>query len=230
MTVMFPSRKRMVDWLFSDPRTQARYKMEALPLLRSASDFLAHESRLHDLAEAGSGEYLWIWELSGPAIVMGHAADCIRDVHQQACADAGVPILRRNSGGRSVLLNHGCVNYTLILRHQGRGLREWYRSILSAVLDAVGIAGARCEETDLIFQDRKFSGCAQRRSRNTLLHHGTILYDFDISAVERFLAVPPRQPAYRRGRSHRDFLTNVRVHPEFSQRLADRFPQAVAIS
>jgi lipoate---protein ligase len=203
--------------------------MEALALLRSASDTLAHESSLHDLAETGMGEYLWIWEVTEPAIVMGHAADCVLDVNQEACERAGVPILRRTSGGRSVLLNKGCLNYSLILRHEGRSFREGYRSILGAVLDAAGVDGARCEETDLILENRKFSGCAQRRRRHTLLHHGTILYDFDIAAAGRFLAMPRRQPAYRKGRSHADFLTNVSIHPNFSQRLAARFPKAVLV-
>jgi len=203
--------------------------MEALPLLQSASDALARECQLHDLAEAGAGEYLWIWELTEPAIVMGQATDCKFDVKQDACEQAGIPILRRTTGGRSVLLNKGCLNYTLILRHEERGLRECYRSILSAVLDAAGVAGARCESTDLILRNRKFSGCAQRRRRHTLLHHGTILYDFDIAAAGRFLAMPRRQPAYRNGRSHADFLTNAAIHPNFPQRLAARFPNAVVV-
>jgi lipoate-protein ligase A len=210
--------------------------MEALALFRSASDSLAtaseclaRESHLHDLAEAGISEYLWIWELSKPAIVMGHAADCVLDVNREACELSGVPILRRTSGGRSVLLNKGCLNYTLILRHEGRSFRECYRSILGAVLDAAAVAGARCESTDLILQNRKFSGCAQRRRRHTLLHHGTILYDFDIAAAGRFLAMPRRQPVYRKGRSHADFLTNVDLYPDFRQRLAARFPKAVVV-
>jgi len=175
------------------------------------------------------GEYLWIWEVTEPAIVMGHAADCIFDVKQEECERAGVPVLRRTSGGRPVLLNKGCVNYSLILRHEVRSFREWYRSILGAVLDAAGVVGARCESTDLILHDRKFSGCAQRRRRHTLLHHGTILYDFDIPAAERFLAMPRHQPAYRKGRSHADFLTNVDLRPDFPLRLAARFPQAVVV-
>jgi lipoate-protein ligase A len=223
-----PENLRMLDWLFSGRESVT--KMEAFPLLRSASDALARECRLHDLAEAGAGEFLWIWELTEPAIVMGHAADCILDVHQEACQEAGVPILRRTSGGRSVLLNKGCLNYSLILRHREHSLLEWFRVILGAVLDAAGVDGARCESTDLVLSNRKFSGCAQRRRRHTLLHHGTILYDFDIAAAGRFLAIPPRQPAYRNGRSHTEFLTNVDLHPDFPQRFAARFPKAISVS
>jgi lipoate---protein ligase len=211
---------RVVDWLFLDPGTQSRHTFECL----------ARESELHDRAEAGAGEYLWIWEVDEPAIVMGHSADCMFEVQQEACEQAGVPILRRVSGGRTVLLNKGCLNYTLILRLDGRSVDESYRLILGAVLDATGVTNARCEAADLTVGNRKFAGCAQRRRRHTLLHHGTILYDFDIAAVARFLAMPRRQPAYRMGRSHNDFLTNVDVHPDFAQRLSARFPKAVVVA
>jgi lipoate-protein ligase A len=159
---------------------------------------------------------------------MGRSADCLLEIHQETCERAGVPILRRTSGGRTVLLSEGCLNYTLILRCD-RGVEEGYRLILDAVLHAAGVTGARCESTDLTVRNRKFAGCAQRRRRNTLLHHGTILYDFDIAATARFLAEPRRQPAYRRGRSHSDFLTNVDVHPDFVARLAARFPTATVV-
>ena len=42
-----------------------------------------------------------------------------------------------------------------------------------------------------------------------MLYHGTLLYDFDISLVERLLAHPPREPQYRAGRGHADFIANL---------------------
>jgi lipoate-protein ligase A len=44
-----------------------------------------------------------------------------------------------------------------------------------------------------------------------MLFHGTFLLAFDIELIERTLAIPAKQPAYRRNRSHRDFLTNIAV-------------------
>jgi len=40
-----------------------------------------------------------------------------------------------------------------------------------------------------------------------LLHHGTILCEgVDLARIGRLLKEPPRQPSYRAGRSHADFL------------------------
>jgi lipoate-protein ligase A len=206
--------------------------MRAFPRIKTASvaaECLTRERSLHEIAETDGSEYVWVWEVETHSVVMGRSADCVLEVHHEACERARVPILRRESGGRTVLLGKGCLNYTLILRCGEWGLNERYRLILEAVLDAARLPGARQESTDLTVRSRKFGGCAQRRRRRTLLHHGTLLYDFDIASVARYLAEPRRQPAHREGRTHADFLTNVDVHPNFAQRLAARFPEAVVV-
>ena len=215
---------RVLDWPRQGNSMRA-FPRESGPL---AAECLAHERALHEIAETGGSQYVWVWEVEMYSVVMGRSADCVGEVHHEACQRAGVPILRRESGGRTVLLGKGCLNYTLILRCDG-GVNESYRLILDAVLDAAAVPGARPESTDLTVRNRKFGGCAQRRRRHTLLHHGTILYDFDVVAATRFLAEPRRQPAYREGRTHADFLANVDLHPNFAQRLAARFPEAVAV-
>jgi lipoate-protein ligase A len=57
----------------------------------------------------------------------------------------------------------------------------------------------------------KFSGNAQRRRRNAVLFHGTILHAFDLSLIEALLHFPSAQPEYRAGRPHTDFVRNVPV-------------------
>jgi lipoate-protein ligase A len=64
-------------------------------------------------------------------------------------------------------------------------------------------------DSDLAIEKRKVSGNAQRRTRSAILHHGTLLYDFDAARAEQLLKPPQREPRYRRGRLDRDFLGNL---------------------
>ena len=64
---------------------------------------------------------------------------------------------------------------------------------------------------DLTLGLRKFSGSAQRRLRRHFLVHATILYQFDLEAIVRYTGQPRRQPTYREGRSHEDFLVNLNL-------------------
>ena len=57
---------------------------------------------------------------------------------------------------------------------------------------------------------RKFGGSAQRRLKSWFMVHCSILYDFPIERIDRYLKMPRRQPEYRAGRSHGDFLSTCR--------------------
>ena len=56
---------------------------------------------------------------------------------------------------------------------------------------------------------QKFSGNSMRYKRDSLLYHGTLLYDFPLDRIVEYLAFAPRQPDYREGRSHGDFVANL---------------------
>jgi lipoate-protein ligase A len=172
-------------------------------------------------AEAGTGgEVLRFWEWPALAVVLGAGGSIRIDVNEQACRAAGVPIHRRASGGGTVLLGRGCLLFSLVLSldraAELRDLTASYRWILGRVreglqsiapLGAVGIS-------DLAWNGRKVSGNAQQRKSHFILHHGTLLYAFDLPAIGRFLNCPEREPAYRAGREHDAFVTNLPADPE----------------
>lgn len=187
-------------------------------------EFLAWDEAFLDGAEAGDhGEVLWFWESPAPFVVIGYGQQLRREVAVEACESAGVPILRRCSGGGAVVQGPGCLNYGLVLRIEEGGptgtitgtnhyVMERNRKTLAALLpDPVVIRG----HTDLARvsdgAELKFSGNAQRRRRRHLLFHGTFLLHFDLPLAARFLNFPSLVPEYRRGRSHEAFIANTHL-------------------
>ena len=67
----------------------------------------------------------------------------------------------------------------------------------------------RSDRQTSLVRERKFAGHAQRRVRGAVLHHGVVLYDFDLDLIDALLPEPPRRPAWRGDRTHREFLTNA---------------------
>lgn len=177
------------------------------------------EALLLAAEERGAGEVLRLWEPRRYFAVLGHASRSGAEVSLAACRERRVPVLRRLSGGATVLQGPGCLDYALVLKPARRpALRDaaatnayvmerLRRALAPLVKSAITIEGF----TDLALGARKFSGNAQYRKRRALLFHGSILLDFDLPLIERLLGPPSRQPAYRQNRPHGEFLTNLDV-------------------
>ncbi|HEU0010032.1 MAG TPA: lipoate--protein ligase family protein [Verrucomicrobiae bacterium] len=184
---------------------------------------LACDEALLDEAESCGGPgVLRFWESDRHFVVLGYANRAAEQVDLEACRAQGVPVLRRCSGGGTVLQGPGCLNYSLVLPIDAApplaSISGANRFILERLRDAIGAATGLPitieGHTDLALAGRKFSGNAQRRKRAHLLFHGGFLLDFDLRLLAALLLMPPRQPDYRRGRAHADFLTRLETTRE----------------
>ena len=193
---------RLIDRSPSDPREN-----------------VALDAALFDALEASGGhETLRFWESPQAAVVVGRFGRVEQDVDARACRDDGVPVVRRVSGGGAVVVGAGCLNYALVLSLETRpelfDVARSYEVILGWLVEALGVPGlCVAGASDLAIGGRKVGGSAQRRGRRALLHHGTLLYGFDASAMGRYLRHPVRQPVYRADRPHGAFVMNAPVEP-----------------
>ena len=165
-------------------------------------------------------EAIRLWESPVPFVVLGRSCEAAHEVR----SGVDIPVLRRSTGGGTVLQGPGCLNYTLILsmenRHELRAVDRSYEVVLAWVVRTLALPGLGVRESDIVLGERKVSGNAQRRSHAWLLHHGTLLYEaFDLAQVERVQTEPVRRPAYREDRTHKEFLTKM---PLTRQQIVDR--------
>ena len=165
------------------------------------------------------GPQLLIWELNTYAVVLGYSRAEQVDADMTKCAEDHVPVVRRRSGGGTVLLGPGCMCYSLAMPFAGQAHLQDIGSTNRWVLQRVASAlSSNCSEvitvsgvSDLTVSDRKIGGSAQRRTRDGVLWHGTLLYDFDLTRIARYLREPDRQPEYRERRRHGEFVRNLPV-------------------
>lgn len=188
------------------------------------SENILFDEVLLDLAEENGGpETLRFWESQTPFVVLGRISKISEDVELEKAKKDHIPVLRRCSGGGTVLQGPGCLNYTFILSKDKhplvRDLRQSYEFILNKVVKALlptGIESIALPISDIALKKdhRKFSGNAQKRSKKFILHHGTILYNFDLKKIAHYLKMPSSIPEYRQGRPHDEFVTNIKISKE----------------
>jgi lipoate-protein ligase A len=186
-----------------------------LTLPDAAANLALDEALLLAAEESETGEVLRLWEQPSLAVVLGAGSSVAIDVNVAACAADAVPILRRASGGGTVLIGPGCLCFSLVLAYDSApgldDIRASNRFVLERVANALEpLVDARYEGTsDLAVNGVKISGNAQQRKRRFFLHHGTLLCGIDVAIFARYLHTPERQPDYRRDRTHSEFVTNL---------------------
>ena len=182
---------------------------------------IAYDDVLLYLAEKNNAkEVLRLWESPEYFIVLGRISKEAQDVNSITVKKDNVKVIRRSSGGGTVLQGKGCLNYSLVLskgkRKELADLKSSYQYILSKVINALKRLNVDAEFypiSDIAIKGTKMkiSGNAQKRGRNFILHHGTILYDLDIERIEKYLLVPEKMPEYRNKRNHDEFVLNINI-------------------
>lgn len=161
-------------------------------------------------------DFLLLWR-NRPAVVCGKFQNIYQEVNILEAKDRGVDLVRRISGGGTVYQDLGNINYSLIGHKDGLGPN--YQPILDKICASLALLGAQVQIIDGIAlglaggeAGLKISGSAQASSQDRLLHHGTLLYDADLSALHRLANGHNKNFSTRGTRSVPWPVTNLRGH------------------
>lgn len=159
-------------------------------------------------------------------VVIGRGGKPDLELDLEAIRADAAPVYRRRGGGCAVVLDPGNLLVSAAAPMAGVGgvtsaftaFTGWVTGGLAAV-GIPGVTGAGV--SDLVLDDRKVGGSCIYRTRGLVYYSTTLLVEPDLSLIERYLPHPPREPGYRRGRIHRDFMGTlpVAVGTDFAERL-----------
>ena len=152
-----------------------------------------------------------LWK-NTPAVVVGSYQNICREVHVEALRQRGIPVVRRISGGGTVYHDLGNVNYTYIVRANGTVDYDAVLSPVIAALNAIGVPARKNRTCDIAIGDLKFSGNAQYRLGDCIVHHGSLLFDTDIEQMVASTTVDSYKITSKSIKSVRDRVTNISEH------------------
>jgi lipoate-protein ligase A len=155
-----------------------------------------------------------VYEQEKSEVILGRSRPPKQDVYIQRCRTNNIPVMRRLGGGGTVLLTPGVI----VISVSGRTalpfhLREHMYAVNTAIIRALsaleikglGIKGI----SDIAIGDKKILGSSLYKKKDTVLYQGSLLLNPDLKLFDRYLKHPEKEPDYRQGRLHRDFLTSL---------------------
>ncbi|WP_372367256.1 biotin/lipoate A/B protein ligase family protein [Candidatus Uabimicrobium sp. HlEnr_7] len=181
-------------------------------------DFL--EYNLPDVDMLNNEEVVFrylLWQPQDTLVILGRSNNNVEDVVfvEQAQKD-GVDIYQRPTGGQSVVISPDmlCISITEPL-DAVRASKDYffaYNQITISALKKLGIKDLGVKGiSDIAIKQKKIAGTAMYRNRLRVFYHAVLNVAGDLDLFERYLKYPPKVPDYREGRSHKDFVTSLRI-------------------
>lgn len=148
-----------------------------------------------------------------PTVVIGRNQNAAREIDRAYLEAHDISLVRRLSGGGAVYHDAGNINFTVIKR-DARSLKNnfsFFTEPLVQTLKELGVEATFSGRNDVLVEGAKFSGNAQYSFGDTLLHHGTILFDSDMSVLGKVLTPKPRMEdlSTKGVKSHQSRVTNL---------------------
>lgn len=156
-------------------------------------------------------DFFMVWR-NQPSIIVGRNQNPFAQINNAYVQEHHIPVFRRITGGGSVYHDLGNVNFTMIRSiHRPRAIN--FQHLLEPVMEFLNLMGvdARMEgESDLALPCGKISGNAQHLHKNRVLHHGTLLFDTDLTILSHVLSTESGKYFDKSVDSIRKKVTNLR--------------------
>ena len=178
------------------------------------------EAVLNAVSQDLSSTTLRFYRWNRPAVSIGYFQAVTQEVNINNCQKDNVAIFRRMTGGGAVYKDPlGELNYSLIIKESHpmipSNIQKSYHVIQQGIikgLEELGLNANMAGINDIILEGKKISGNAQTRKNGVLLQHGTLLLDFDVNKMIKYLNIPLEKISDKKIAKIEDRVGTLKTH------------------
>ncbi len=155
-----------------------------------------------------------------PAVSIGYFQAIAQEVNLKNCKQDTVAIFRRMTGGGAVYKDPlGELNYSLIIKESHplipSDIQDSYHAIQQGIIEGLkqlGLNASLAGINDITLAGKKISGNAQTRKNKAVLQHGTLLLDFDVNKMVKYLKIPIEKISDKNIKKIEDRVGTIKAH------------------
>ncbi len=169
----------------------------------------ALEKYLMDEYDAADSYFLF-WRTQ-PTLMIGKFQNTYREINTAFAREHKINIVRRITGGGTIYTDLNGWQFSFIEKNPAKQEIDFDR-FTQPVMDAlasIGVTAYRSGGNDLLIDGKKISGNAQFKSTAVNLHHGSLLFNTDLTRLVRALTVDDEKLISKGIKSVKERVANI---------------------
>ncbi|MBQ3616133.1 MAG: lipoate--protein ligase [Anaerotignum sp.] len=155
-------------------------------------------------------EYFMLWQ-NNNTVVIGKNQNAFSEVNHKTAAEKHISVIRRLSGGGAVYHDLGNLNFTFIVNAKNAtdlDIRLFCQPI-AELLQSLNVPAEINGRNDITIDGKKFSGNSQYLKQGRIMHHGTLMFNSDLSIISNVLNVSADKFQSKAAKSVKSRVTNI---------------------
>jgi len=157
---------------------------------------------------------LFVWQPDQTYLILGRSNSSLDSLNMDSAKKDNVKILKRPSGGETVLLSPNMlVVAVLIPQIEGFKPKAYFMAVNDIIMETLKIMGVMNLSTkgisDISIGEKKILGSAIYKKQGAYFYHAVLNIRENISLISKYIKHPTKEPDYRKGRSHIEFVTSL---------------------
>jgi len=154
------------------------------------------------------------WQPEEIFLILGLSNKAEKSLIPEQVINDKIKVYKRPSGGETVILTpKTLVLSTAIKTESFADPQIYFKKINQQIIDLLADSGVENVLfkgiSDICIGEKKILGSSIYRRKNKLFYHAVLNVSESVELISKYIAHPPREPEYRKGRDHKDFVTSL---------------------
>jgi len=176
--------------------------------------------RKYDLPDGGlidtsaTDDDWFFWLPDQAYLILGQSNKAEKSLYSELVIQDEIPVYKRPSGGESVILTPNTLVISVrLLSDRLENPQVYFKRINNAIINGLASLGINDLGykgiSDITIGAKKILGSSIYRKKNLVFYHAVLNVAEDIDYIAKYLQHPTKEPDYRVGRKHTDFVTSL---------------------
>ena len=156
----------------------------------------------------------FLWVPDEKYLVLGRADKPEASLNIDEVINDNIKVYKRPSGGGAVILTPNTLVISVKVKvgiklNVHKYFNEFNNTIIKA-LSGLGVKNLYMKGiSDISIGNKKILGSSIYKRKDTLFYHAVLNIAESVDVISKYLKHPPKEPDYRKGRTHSDFVTSL---------------------